>query len=141
MRQQLTAEDLSQLTPEQQDKLRAWWKPEEWDMCIYHDEVCPVFMIDENYEYRGKRGVYLWLDDVGSGNPPVLKDECLPILGIGQLIQLLESYDKCLNVTNVILGDEYGNKFTWEVKLRHLGKYIYKEELVDALWQVVKEIL
>ena len=65
----------------------------------------------------------------------------VPLLSIGQCIEILESHDRCINITNAVFGVEYDNKFTWEVRLRHLDTLDYQPELIDALWQAVKEIL
>ena len=60
---------------------------------------------------------------------------------IGKCIEVLEEHDRCINITNAVFGVEYDNKFTWEVRLRHLDKLNYEAELIDALWQAVKSIL
>lgn len=60
---------------------------------------------------------------------------------IGKCIEILEAHDKCINMTNAVFGVEFDNKFTWEVRIRHLDKLNYQTELIDALFEVVKSIL
>jgi len=114
MKQHITKEQLGELTPEQQERLRERWEPQDGDLFI--DGYGDLGIADS--------GVY---DD-----PPTIPDrDCLPLLSIGQCIELLELHgeiDIDLGGTGIIL-------------FHFLGPINPAEELIDYFWDVVKEVL
>jgi hypothetical protein len=49
MKQHISAEDLQELTQEQKDRLREWWKPEIGDMYVDEDgDIDSVYLADWN---------------------------------------------------------------------------------------------
>jgi len=113
MKRRITAEELNELTPEQKEHLREWWKPITGDKCT--DKKGYEFLItgvDGNeYLYCGDRVEFAasW--------------ECLPLLDIGQLIELLRQKD-----------------FNRIVTLDYEGA-IQEIDLCDVLWNAVKAII
>lgn len=103
MRQHVTPEQLAELTPEQQEKLREWWRPEDGDwFADYEKDECVVLK-----------------DEVVSWHCP--DNNCLPLLSIGQCIELL-GIDKVFRICQgSILAATYDGR-----------------ELIDALWDIVK---
>jgi len=134
----ITAEQLQELTEDQKERLRAWWKPEEGDKFYgkdwrgrYCTEWC-VYVNEEGEVYR-----------YGYGDIDKMED-CLPLLSIGQMIELLAEEDPgswSINCTTsggwyITSNNLYGPKFY--VTNNDGTDFI---ELCDALWQAVKEAL
>jgi len=113
MKRRITVEQLQELTEEQQQRLREWWKPEhgDWYLQYWIDDE-PSLLIYDSHTY--------------------LDDMFLPLLDIGQMIELLNNYDCDTEMQSA------GNM--WYVMV---GGHIntQAEELCDALWQAVKQIL
>lgn len=109
MKQRISAEDLAELTPEQQERLREWWRPEVGDY-IVHDT----------------QGIGCLFGDVDIMD----KTHMLPRLSIGQCIELLKDKDiatlqKVMRKMACALSDT---------------EALAPIELIDALWQAVKEV-
>ncbi len=125
---------LDELMIDQANKLRKWWKPDIGDL---------ILITDKNF-----KGYERVIDDIHdnkirAGSLPVIyiqKSECLPLLSIGQMIQLLLflSYEESCCESTLDMA------FRPLMKLWTLdGPYISEEhvELTDALWIAVKENL
>lgn len=120
MKQRITAKQLQELTEEQKQRLREWWKPQCYD--IYYDTIFDDF------------GIAL-TDEQGniSGCVAERKESLLPLLSIGQMIELLSAnkdvFDigKCYSLYSF---RPYGDQTTKQDK-----------ELCDALWEAVKRVL
>ena len=124
MRQRITVENLAELSPEQQEKLRVWWKHEEYDVFVskrdnYSHSVDWVCGDEIHYFYSGAKSYTC----VGI-------KICLPFLSIGQLLQLLDDFTEEPSLKNENLRLSI-NRTMW------LGN----SKLVDSLFQAVKEIL
>ena len=125
MKQRISADDVLQLTPEQQEKLRVWWNE--------HRQKGDVFICRGNNFLSGKE--FAW---DGHNKPFNLS---IPLLSIGQLLQLLEDSGRFKGFHKsdtdgqykvyIILDDNQG----WNQYIKNDNK------LVNALWQAVKEIL
>lgn len=130
MKQRITAEDLQQLTDAQKQKLREWWKPEMGDMCINGNII---ILFKHGCSYFGVN--IAWNNDYNYNYPSLemVKKYCLPLLSIGQMIELLlERYgnsqcDICCQNTLSYVNN--GNSL------------MHNRELCDALWEAVKQIL
>jgi hypothetical protein len=126
MKRRITPEQLQELTEEQKQRLREWWKPEIGDIIM-------SLRFPDNKE-KQINPQCLKTDDNGKW----LTDEHLPLFSIGQMIELLESKDQCLNITKRTDLEGWG----YEIQLRHIGYCKFSTgELVDALWQAVKAVL
>lgn len=129
MKQRITPEQLQELSDEQRQKLREWWEPEHGDWCV---AVHKTREIDPEAIFQF----------VGSTRKRVAnyKEFNFPLLDIGLMIEFLESFDQCLNISK--RTDFFSNAWGYEIELRHLRLTVYKTgELVDALWEAVKEVL
>lgn len=132
MKQHITPQDLDQLTPEGKEKLRAWWTPAEGDICwsrsptaypeedrhidvlAFHDRDCCG---GDQCDYDRERDGLL-----------MSKSGYLPLLTIGQIIQLIEDLE--LEVTHYHHGTGF-KTITWD----------NKQELLDSLWTAVVDEL
>ena len=124
MKQRISAEDLAELTPEQQERLREWWRPEVGDY-IVHDT----------------QGIGCLFGDVDIMD----KTHMLPRLSIGQCIELLK--DKTneqsfgYNDSGCFWTVNVGNRGVGNMIEGCAGKQFSTAELIDALWQTVKGVL
>lgn len=137
MKQHITVEQLNKLTPEEKEKLREWWKPQDNDL-IYGEDIyegqCVLGSIDEEYGhcFKGKR--------YGS-----LKDLSLrwkfcpayPLFSVGQMIEFLNDY------TNQNWSIRIHGKISdLDYPIFKHGPDDYEDmELCDALWNAVVEVL
>ena len=84
MKQHITPEQLQELTPEQQERLREWWTPGEGDRITTGESVRLVI--------REAHGIRVY-DTCGVA---ININNCLPLLSIGQMFELL--FDRCPRV-------------------------------------------
>jgi len=124
MKRRITVEQLQELTEEQQQRLREWWKPEEGDYYfqaeetkICHSDICSYTVV--------------W--------PQKGENDYIPLLDIGHMIELL-SYKGLGKIKPVIDCDTIITVESWDVSLDS-GYYGKGEELCDALWKAVKQVL
>jgi hypothetical protein len=114
MKQRITIEQLQELTEEQQQRLREWWKPQLYDVFI------EILIDDEIIEGSIERKTY---------EP---SKEALPLLDIGQMIELLHSKPSAYELIDICdCMDAYGGIIISEPI----------NNLCDALWQAVKQVL
>jgi len=110
-----------ELTEEQRDRLRDWWEPTEGDMCV--DQHGTVINYCEDCFYKG----YDYFLTLGFN----------PLLSIGQCIEFLASKKSLF--TGIDFKEESG---FWDVYTTQLGIMVASgDELIDALWHCVKEVL
>ncbi len=147
MKQHITPEQLNELTGEQKERLREWWEPDngqwvyakEWDGLYSAVSLGKYFFIDVNSCSDGGCGC------CSSG---IDLNDCLPLLSIGQMIELIKNKVQDANNNRLIMWERKPN--IWNVEL--LDRYDEKRgeghlwivdepELCDALWQTVKKVL
>jgi hypothetical protein len=110
MKQRITCEQLKELTEEQKQRLREWWKPQEHDIYVVWGD---------------------YVTAVGKGcESDINKENCTPLLSIGQMIEIVANHFKEVKMPVVQIGDEVKTDF-----------YGAMMPLCDALWQAVKEVL
>ena len=114
MKQRITSEQVSELTEKQKKKLRERWKPETYDIVIDDNNNDYVIEVDK----KGRIGFVM--DNEGI-IPPQKKIDFLPLLSVGQMIELLDEEQNFYKLTDII----------------RLGPY----SLCDNLWQEVKAVL
>lgn len=123
MKQRITVDQLQELTTDQQEILRRWWNPQIGDVCAN--------------EYNEEEHVVVDLDKFQKDTEFSL----LPLLSIGQCIELLENSGRFKGLHKsdtdgeykvyIILNDDHGE-----------NDYIKSgRQLIDALWEAVKQIL
>lgn len=138
MKQRITAEQLNKLSPEQQEKLREWWKPEKGDYFRWNNSVANYSGLVK--EYRNNKVVdyedptiddYIEYDEWDKG-------QCLPLLNIGQCIQIIKEQKRSfiidIFVNSASLYDSHRDQ---EDDL----SFSEDAELIVALWDAVKSIL
>lgn len=120
MKQRITVEQLNELTVEQKEKLREWWKEnlKTYDVACYkfgRDNVVLVIQYSDS--------MHKAMDD---------SFNCLPLLSIGQMIELLRDKER-YNLKEIEdFVDDYNTFYlTW---------FEFKE-FCDAIWDEVKRAL
>ncbi len=142
MKQRISVDQLQELTPEQKERLREWWKPQEHDVFAARLSGMTKESDFDVYEVMKDGEITAALDPY-DGHASFDKAECLPLLSIGQCIEFLRE--------SVVIGGEVDIRLItgpeWLVKFDKmwiLGKkpneYI-DTELIDALWEAVKKVL
>lgn len=113
MKQRITVDQLNELSEEQKVRLRELWEPKQGDLFTDH---------------RKREDV--WLDIY----PAIKDDGDLPLLNIGQCIELIRDQGPVIRIDGAVIGG-------WEVFdcISKIGRRA--EELIDALWETVKEAL
>ena len=134
MKQQITVDQLQEFTQEQKERLREWWKPEDGDAFIADykyavpwDKIKRRMHIMANV-YSVKRNGDIEADgDEYAGHEVIKKQYCLPLLSIGQLIELIDEKSN-IGIALSAIETLYvnGKDFT---------------EICDALWEAVKAVL
>jgi len=146
MKQRITFKQLNQLDEEQQRIVRDWWKPEindifttiDEDMCIQESEL-----IIKNIEWDDS--IYDWSSEVAHN-----KDSLLPLLNIGQIIQLIQEKgeykfgrleDLGFDTVPRTLGLSYMLDLVDLSEKRVIKVRDSGNELCDLLWEGVKKSL
>jgi hypothetical protein len=133
MKRRIEPDQVKELTPGQQERLRELWKPEKGDVILKENSEWVIDNIGD-----GLFDDVIVSQDYTFGEVRHDKTDCLPLLDIGQMMELLESKDECLNITKLVLIDKWG----YEIRLRQLHYYGFSTgELCDALWGAVKAVL
>lgn len=118
MKRRITVEQLNELTDEQKQKLRDWWS-----IPNYGD-----FYTDTNL------GEGCWMDP--DRKPVQTINNCLPLLDIGQMIELLDPKEETIfTMCNMISAQPR----IYEITVS--GNSYFADNMCDALWEVVKKVL
>jgi len=126
VKQTITPVQLQELTPEQREGLREWWKPKLGDMFVWQSTntsglIGPLGPI---VTHIFGDGTFM---ATGTGSPlEHSKDECYPLLSIGQAIELLAEKD-LLQLQSVFTKICLG--------------ILPASDLINALFAAVKEVL
>jgi len=133
MRQYITPAQLQELTDEQKERLRDWWEVQEGDR---------FFAKGLWEDIAGKSGPGC-VENFGCEGLSYKKENCLPLLSVGQCIELLEAKDPgSWSICCSKSGGWYitsSNLYAPKYYIADGGKDF--EEIIDALWQAVKEVL
>ena len=120
MKQRISPEQLQELTEEQAQKLRDWWKPERADVFFTEGRRFTVFSSTEdmliNYGKMSEK----------SKKIKKQKAKSLPLLTLGQLQQFIYETEGWPRL---------------RAELNHIITQHGPESLVDELWRVVKDLL
>jgi len=131
MKQRINIDQLQELTLIQQNKLRELWQPKQYDYVAYTYEYYEKWEINEVIIKGLYNGNPTKVEEISNidGEYVFMKDKCLPILNIGQMIEILGNdwYDE------LFICQFYHNEYYVENS--------YDGEFVDALWEKVKYIL
>jgi len=124
LKQVITIEQLEELTLQQKDILRKWWNPEIHTFFVVNNTIYPC----EDGKCFGK-------DEVANGGRIFKKNKCLPLLNVGQMIEILSS-------CNIDIMSNYYNEYEWAIIFYKEEHYIFRNiELCNALWEGVKLVL
>lgn len=124
MQQRLVVNDLKVLTLEQQRKLRLLWTPKAGDWVI-HPAGNWLFDLDIKPTLIHEEDNYSFAD-------------CLPLLNIGQCIELLQNGNGRLAVA---LVEYFQSVDKHNEAAAHGITNLYVPELIGLLWEAVKEML
>jgi hypothetical protein len=138
MKNNITVEQINELTPPELEKLQELWSPKKGDLFYLTDNqedtwfevgehLCTGIWVDDYYEY--KTTIYVGGGDTGAAYD---RKYCLPLLNITQML--------------VIIEDNYQ---TWGVKKIKPDMYIFESAtfmdwgstLCDACWKIVRKVL
>jgi hypothetical protein len=121
VKQRITVEQYKELTDKQKSILLQWWKPYKFDIIYWH-----VLESEETYEDSVWRCAK--------------KEELIPLLSIGQLIELL--HDKGSFNSEKPLEAKFNTSFTQNqtITIDWFGRTA-DTELCDSLWEAVRDIL
>ena len=132
MKQRISVEQLAELSPEQQERLREWWKPAVSDMVV-ECKTNKWYDMDETIICIKNTGEFIFSD-----NPDYMdclywekKDDYLPKLTMGQCLQLIAEKSKRCNLPLKFIDG----------KVTTLVSGIGNIEPIDALFAAVKEVL
>jgi hypothetical protein len=128
VKRRITAEQLQELTPEQQAKLRNMWKLQPGDITL-DTKMGLIYTLVE-----GSNGKAI-IEHIESES----KDRHLPLLNIGQMIELLELSKPTLHIDKH-LPEGIEKRTMYEVFQQGAGTH-WGETLCDALWEATKAIL
>ena len=131
MKQRIDVSQLQELNPEQQDRLREWWRPEKYHLFVVGkgksvytvksfkgDKIC-----DGERVNRKRDGYY---NDLSKQASYKYKANCLPLLSIGQCIELLAEKDM-IHLESVFAKVSHG--------------ILSPDEILDALFEALKSVL
>lgn len=129
MKQRITEEQLNELTEDEKEKLCDWWNPEESDwvlggrfgpntICDVKNKTSEITICMECVDYS-------------------TKNNYLPLFSIGQCIDFIKKHNFEFSIGFNDFGNFWVVQFA-EKTIENL-KYFHGEELIDALWEAVKE--
>ena len=121
MKQRITLEQLNELSKEDKIKLRHWWKPDDGDWFVINNENSKWTSLF--YEEKTDRVVY-------SNEYYEPKQNCLPLLSIGQMIDFIEEKNELLVRTDSYDVLDY-KTLHWKVNVG----------LCNTLWEMVKKLI
>lgn len=124
MKQHIRPSQLAELSDEQKEKLRDWWTVREGDR----------FFVENKWEDIAGESAPGRVESFDCDGLTYSKTECLPLLSVGQMIELVKKLHR------VVFIDSNNPNNLWTVKVA--PELVYQaDELIDALWQAVKEVL
>ncbi len=144
MKKQVDVFEYAELSNIQRQTLRDWWEPQVHDGVLvdfvrngrkyWHVGVVTGFTLNKEIE--------VYLDDF-SGRNSFSKDKCLPWLDIGQCIEFLREKDfaELQKVMLLMFTPRWVIGPTQTTCPMNDNEMVAPIELIDALWQVVKEAL
>lgn len=135
MKQNISVKQLQELTDEQKERLRKWWKPGKGDRYVTYTFKHTKIIKELGGENGGIYDIY------GKRTPDGVP--CLPLLSVGQCIELLEAKDPgSWSICCSKSGGWYitsSNLYAPKYYIADGGKDF--EEIIDALWEAVKAVL
>lgn len=140
MKQHITVEDLLSLTPAQQERLREWYldRRQFGDWVAFQKDG--AWRADILVEYNE---AYCWASGWYADHTQVPADKILPLLSIGQCMELLA--EQGVGLDNFCVGfDETTQEYKgrgWICLLTKPQRNFRANEPLDALFAAVKEVV
>ena len=125
MKQNISIQDLDQLSEKGKEKLRKWWKPKDGDI-VTRTDYQKEFHICEG----GLRSSVYWGLENAKNMAPYS-----PLLSIGQMFEFLDEYREHDGYSDDWLREIFQGVATGNVQRQYEG------ELCDALFEAVKKVL
>lgn len=122
MKQNITVDDLNQLSEKGKKSLRNWWKPQEGDLCYRPDQPRRSIWLNPDGDIKGVKDFFL----------PIY-----PLLSIGQMIEFLGK--RWIEYIRYVY-DPKNELYKLEDSFDDIYIPNY-EKLCDELWEAVKEVL
>jgi hypothetical protein len=119
VKQNISIENINKLTDKQKEKMRELWEPK------YGDIITSTI---SNFVMTLKNSITFD------------KSYYLPLLSIGQMIEILEKHNILFSITNMCINPFYGKR-GYAVTLTNKKKHYNSEELCDALWNAIVDIM
>lgn len=134
MRQNITQDDLRELTPEEQQALRSLWKPSMGDLAMYEDGH--LFVVCNDIDDPWPTSLLETMERATFRTYTF--ERCLPLLSIGQMVEILaDKQEVYLHIHKDWKSAVFSNG-------RDVDDYTpdsQAPELCDALWAAVKGLL
>ena len=130
VKQRITIDQLNELTDEQKQRLREWWKPQGSD--IYYNTHFKTSNSIRVNEYTN-------IEAGNIQNSLEGQNWLRPLLSIGQMIELLQDKVACFNMSNMFARTDNSSIGLGVFKPKSFD--IRADELCDALWETVKKLL
>lgn len=124
MKQRITIDQLNELSEGQKNKLQGLWEPRRGDM--FFNTQRNLVLLAEAVSNEG-------IESVGD---LLSKKECLPLLSIGQMIELLDPYGSTIFTSKMWIA---ADPPIYEISVN--GRQFYEANMCDCLWEAVKKIL
>jgi len=148
MKRRISVEQLQELTYGQKQKLNEWWKPQIGDVFLTPDNTTAAIGDYCFYTMHCTELVQFYGNDQNTETLVKVK-YCIPLLDIGQMIELLESKDHFFSISKEIACDDLGClNWGWLIEINtkespHQIEYMEfsTDGLADCLWKAVKTIL
>lgn len=132
MKKHISVEQLKELSKEQRERLREWWKPAVGDIvCYKNEEHTIVYCTDGEIKVMPYTDIpFCIINDI--------EKRSLPLINIGQMIEILRGKDESGFVHFTVFKD-INIVDSWYGIMEH-DEY-EADEIVDALWMAVKAVL
>jgi len=138
VKQRITVEQLNELSDEQKARLREWWKPQIGDAIISEKDDRLRFIGHKTLFGDFALQFHPYTYDCNACDLVRVKD-CLPLLSIGQMIELLSGkvYDLIIRLQDL----EPAALYRGIAATHNNDEWAERPELCDALFVAVKAVL
>lgn len=130
MKEHITIKQLKELTIDQSIKLKSMWCPKTHDIIMVKDKTFTFNKLHFKTD--------VILDDYDT-----FKGFCMPLLSIGQCLEILEQHFSCISICIISQAKEKFCLHLWkdESDFENEPLIISRENNIDALWEGVKLVL
>lgn len=144
MKQRIDVSQLKELTPEQREMLRERWRPSIGDMFAWLSPNTSSFIGPLGPIVTHVFGDGTFMAGAGTSPPQEYgKEDCFPLLSIGQCIECLRDKDAdllCYTMKKLFAGICFDPSPVMLKINEHGCKYYEPVELIDALFEAIKAV-